>query len=220
MENKLQRKNSNINKMMLIDALINPEVINGRNSILANPCTIPQESGIYAWYFHDIPSIVPLERCITKKSMNLLYIGISPDKKSKPNSKQNIRIRIKNHYQGNAAGSTLRRSLGVLLTEKSNFPLRKVGSGKKMTFTNLGEQWLDKWMEKNAFVCWITHPAPWELEEELLGKLSLPLNIKGNRDHPFATELNRLRKDSMKKARELPVFIEDKLIKRKRNFRK
>ncbi len=77
-----------------------------------------------------------------------------------------------------------------------------------MTFTHLGEQWLDAWMEHNAYVCWVEHDAPWVLEEELLGTLSLPLNIRGNRDHAFADALNRLRKEAISLAREIPVAQE------------
>ncbi len=104
--------------------------------------------------------------------------------------------------------SALRRSLGILLTGQSNFPLRRVGKGKRMTFTRLGEQWLDEWMEANAFVCWVKHLTPWELEDELLGTLSLPLNIKGNRDHIFADKLSQLRKDAIRQARNMPVANE------------
>ena len=103
---------------------------------------------------------------IQKKT--LLYIGISPDKKNKPQSRQHLKKRVTNHYKGNAEGSTLRRSLGILLTQESNYPLRRVGSGKRMTLTHNGEQWLDDWMDKNAFVFWVEHQSPWELEEELL----------------------------------------------------
>jgi hypothetical protein len=37
--------------------------------------------------------------------------------------------RVRYHLQGNAEGSTPRRILGILLEEKSGFPLRRVGSG-------------------------------------------------------------------------------------------
>jgi len=83
-----------------------------------------------------------------------------------------------------------------------------VGSGRRMTFTQLGEQWLDNWMEENAFVCWVKFSAPWELEEELLGTLSLPLNIKGNKDQLFADNLSQMRKQAIRMARELPVTHE------------
>ncbi len=194
---------------MSIASLTKPIILYSRSAVLTKPCPVPQESGAYAWFFKDVPAIVPTDGCVTKDGMTLLYVGISPDKVGKPKSKQNLRKRITNHYRGNAEGSTLRRSLGVLLAEESDFPLRRVGSGKRMTFTHLGEQWLDDWMEENAFVVWVEHPAPWELEEELLSTLSLPLNIKGNADHPFTAELSRLRKDAIKQARETPVANED-----------
>ena len=144
--------------------------------------------------------------------MTLLYIGISPDKKNMPQSKQHLKKRITNHNAGNAEGSTLRRSLGVLLTPESHYPLRRVGSGRRMTFTHNGEQWLDAWMEKNAYVFWVEHETPWELEEDLLCALSLPLNIQGNRSHPFAIELNRLRKEAIPNAWELPIADEDQHV--------
>jgi hypothetical protein len=50
-------------------------------------------------------------------------------------SKQNLRSRIKNHYRGNAESSTLRLTLGFLLSEKLGIELRRVGSGKRMTFS-------------------------------------------------------------------------------------
>ncbi|WP_430694624.1 GIY-YIG nuclease family protein, partial [Pectobacterium brasiliense] len=48
-------------------------------------------------------------------------------------------------------------TLGVLLSEESKSPLRRVGSGKRTTFTHSGEQWLDEWMAINAMVHWIPH---------------------------------------------------------------
>jgi hypothetical protein len=42
---------------------------------------------------------------------------------------------IKDHYTGNAEGSTLRKTLGCLLADELGIQLRRVGSGKGMTFT-------------------------------------------------------------------------------------
>ncbi len=194
---------------MPVKALIKPSILYSRSAVLTQHCPVPQEPGAYAWFFKKVPHNVPTDGCITKDGMTLLYVGISPDKIGKPNSTQNLRKRITNHYRGNAEGSTLRRSLGVLLTRQSDFPLRRVGSGSRMTFTHLGEQWLDEWMQNNAFVCWVEHPEPWKLEEELIGTLSVPLNIKGNKDHVFADSLSQLRKDAIKQAKEMPVAKED-----------
>ncbi|TCM62811.1 hypothetical protein EC844_12356 [Acinetobacter calcoaceticus] len=134
-------------------------------------------------------------------------MGISPDKKGKPQSKANLSTRIKTHYCGNAEGSTLRRTLGILLAQQSGFPLRRVGSGKRMTFTHLGEQWLDRWFEENAYISWIETPEPWLIEEEIMQQISLPLNLKGNH-HPFKVTLSNLRKQAIAQARELDIAIE------------
>ncbi|MCL5777213.1 hypothetical protein M1105_09460 [Limibaculum sp. FT325] len=77
-----------------------------------------------------------------------------------------------------------------------------------MTFTHLGEQWLDSWIAENAFVTWLEHPHPWEPEKELIRKLSLPLNIQGNAAHPFYPVLKRLRAEAIATARETPIASE------------
>lgn len=45
-------------------------------------------------------------------------------------------------------------SLGCLLSEALNIRLRRVGSGRRHTFTNPGEIALDTWMAKHARVAW------------------------------------------------------------------
>ena len=47
-------------------------------------------------------------------------------------------------------------------------------------------------MAKNALVCWIERPQPWELEEELIKKLSLSLNIDGNKHHLYYAHATRV----------------------------
>jgi len=192
-----------------LQSLINCSELYSRREILSTTSLPPSTPGVYAWFFKDIPGNAVVDGCVTKGPLTLLYVGISPDKIGKPNSRQNLRRRITTHLQGNAEGSTLRRSLGVLLAGESGYPLRRVGSGKRMTLTHSGEQWLDDWMTENAFVCWLEHQSPWEFEDELLGSLSLPLNIKGNRDHPFARVLTEARIQAIKDAREWPIAIEN-----------
>jgi hypothetical protein len=195
--------------MTPIKSLTRPHFLYSRSAVLSKPCPIPTEPGAYAWFFKEIPGVTPTDGCETKGNLTLLYVGISPDRIGRSISAYNLRKHIINHYLGDSADSTLRRSLGVLLTDQSDFPLRRVGSGRRMTFTHLGEQWLDQWMEDNAFVCWVKHETPWRLEQELLETLSLPLNIKGNRDHIFSDDLNRLRTDAIRSAREMAVARED-----------
>ena len=92
---------------------------------------------------------------------------------------------IRYHYQGNAEGSTLRLTLGCLLSEELDIELRRVGCGKRMTFAE-GEALLSQWMADNAFVCWQQDDAPWVRERELIKELHLPLNLDGNKSNPFA----------------------------------
>jgi hypothetical protein len=185
-----------------------PNRLHSRAEVLSRPSRVPAKHGLYAWYFSDVPQAVPTEGCLTVDEKKLLYIGSVPDKASKPNSRQSLLRRIRYHYKGNAEGSPLRRTLGVLLEEKSKFPLRRVGKGKRITLTRAGERYLDEWMERNAFVAWMACPEPWILERELLSLLSCPLNLKGNNRHPFAPVLKRLRSEALRRARELPKINE------------
>ncbi len=93
---------------------------------MSKPTPVPAVNGVYFWWFKEIPPGVPAEGCITCDGYTLLYVGISPDHRGKPSSLSNMRKRIKMHYSGNAASSTPRRALGVLLSCLSCFPLRRV----------------------------------------------------------------------------------------------
>ena len=140
-----------------------------------------------------------------------MYVGISPKEPSllKPaRTKQGLRTRIATHFGGNAEGSTLRKTLGILLAEELGFPLRRVGSGKRMTFTHSGEQALDAWMDRHARVCWAEDPEPWVAEAHLIQTLSLPLNLKGNGHHAYATSLTALRSSADDAARAMPIASE------------
>jgi hypothetical protein len=176
-----------------------------RAEVMSRPDIIPAVRGVYAWYFRSIPPLVPIDDCIMRDDLTLLYVGISPKNVT---SRQNLRKRITYHYRGNAEGSTLRLTLGTLLSGISDFPLRRVGSGRRMTFTHLGERWLDDWMCANALVCWTEHDEPWLLEHDILNSYSLPLNIQDNRQHPFSTHLCDIRRSAKASAREVPIAHE------------
>jgi hypothetical protein len=184
-----------------------PEKTYSRNEVMNRPTPVPAVNGVYFWWFKETPPGVPTEGCITHDGYTLLYVGISPDKKGKPSSRSNLRKRIKAHYSGNAAGSTLRRTLGVLLATESSFPLRRVGSGLRTTLTHSGEQWLDNWMEQNAMVHWIAHEEPWVLEESLIANIPLPLNIQGS-THAFKPTLSAMRSKALAKARLMEIANE------------
>lgn len=184
-----------------------PQRLYGRSELMEQSSLIPTEHGIYFWWFKKIPQGIPTEHCVTYKEYTLLYVGISPDKKTKPNSKSTLRTRLKTHFAGNAEGSTLRRTLGILLAEMSGYPLRRVGSGNRMTFTHAGEQWLDAWLEDNAYVSWEICEEPWNIEENFFEQTVLPLNLKGNQ-HPFKETLSAMRKRAIQNARILDIVTE------------
>lgn len=83
--------------------------------------------------------------------------------------------------------------------------LRRVGSGNRMTFGR-GERLPSEWMGENAFVSWVQCERPWELEEELIASLDLPLNLQGNDRNPFRGELKRVCKECVARARALAVI--------------
>jgi hypothetical protein len=99
-------------------AITEPERLFRRDEVLARPCPVPAEAGVYGWYFKGLPG-VPISTCVERDGLRLLYVGISP--KAPPQgggrpSRQSLRSRVRYHYRGNAYGSTLRLSLGCLLS--------------------------------------------------------------------------------------------------------
>jgi hypothetical protein len=191
----------------ILDSLIHPSRVWSRQEVLAKPCPILKQPGVYAWYFREVPPCIVADGCIKYENLYLLYVGISPTsprKNGKPPSGQTIYDRIRYHYNGNAAGSTLRLTLGCLLSERLGIELRRVGGGKKMTFW-AGEKALSEWMGENACVTWVHHDQPWVLEEELIHELFLPLNLDMNRRNVNHPVVSGIRSKAKAKARDLPV---------------
>src|SRR5262249_30651572 len=99
--------------------------------LAAESSLLPAKPGTYAWFFKKVPEGVSIEGCIERDSRTLLYVGISPGSLT---SNETLRSRIRYHYRGNAEGSTFRRTLGCLLEADLGTVLRRVGSGKRLTF--------------------------------------------------------------------------------------
>jgi hypothetical protein len=197
-------------KALRHDLLLQPQRKWSRQEVLATPSPVPRQSGIYAWYFREIPPHVSVENCHVHGADTLLYIGISPKEPSRNGfapSKQTLFDRIRYHYRGNAEGSTLRLTLGCLLSEKLGIQLRRVGSGNRKTFAD-GEHILSQWLQDNAFVVWVVDPEPWVVEKRVIGEVSLPLNLDMNKKHPFHTVLSAIRKTAKQSAAILPKASE------------
>jgi hypothetical protein len=134
-ENALNVPNSDLAKMETA-ALLTPTKLWTRTEVLARPCPVPASAGVYAWFFDSLPQRVPTEGLVRSAGLALLYVGISPKRPSAVGSPscQTLRSRLRYHFQGNAEGSTLRLSLGCLLSRDLGIELRRVGSGRRMTF--------------------------------------------------------------------------------------
>ncbi|GAA3479141.1 GIY-YIG nuclease family protein [Streptomyces yanii] len=175
-------------------AITDPERLWSAQEVLMRPSPVPAAAGVYGWHFKEAPHA-------DLAVGSLLYVGIAPRHMANRTSTQNLRKRVRYHYRGNAAGSTLRLTLGCLL----GLELRRVGSGKRMTFGRAGEAALSQWMAENARVCWIEQNEPWTMESELISQLDLPLNLDQNRHNTFHDRLKELRAQARQRARELPI---------------
>lgn len=175
-----------------------PQALCGRTEALSRGSPIPAVPGIYAWFFNEIPPGVPTQGCVEHDGRWLLYIGISPANPRKDGGKpstQTLRKRIRGHYRGDASRSTLRFTLGCLLSDSLGIELQRIND--RLQFGS-GERRLSDWMEEHAFVAWEKHEAPWIIEHDMIAKYSLPLNLAGNRHHAFFSYLKNIRAEARK----------------------
>ncbi|GDY68014.1 GIY-YIG nuclease family protein [Streptomyces avermitilis] len=145
------------------------------------PSPVSAAAGVYGWHFEQGPHP-------DLDAGRLLHVGIAPRYMANRTSTQNLRKRVRYHYRGNAAGSTLRLTLGCLL----GLEMGRVGSGKQMTFGK-SEMALTHWMADNARVCWAEQDEPWAMESQFIFQFDLPLNLDQNRHNAFHGRLKELR---------------------------
>ncbi len=194
------------------DWLRSPSRLWTRAEVLQTQCPVPTEPGVYGWFFRAIPPGVPTEGCVVVDGKTLLYVGICPSNGKPRKTPRHLRSRVRGeHFKSNAFGSTLRKTLGILLADELGFRLKRIESKKdpgktkdlRETLTNKGEQALDRWMAENTFVTWQVDPTPWVTELRLLREFRLPLNIDDNA-HPFAARLSVIRAEAVQRARREP----------------
>jgi hypothetical protein len=106
--------------------------------------------------------------------------------------------------RGNAEGSTLRLTLGCLLSAQLGLELRRVDSGTRLTFCD-GQRRLSEWLGENAFVAWEVRPEPWVLEH-LIRHVPQPLNLDPNGYDPYCPALMAARTMARDAAGRLPVW--------------
>jgi hypothetical protein len=182
-----------------------------REQVFAEPGPVPKAPGAYGWWFRTLPAAVDATGCEVRDGLTLLHVGISPTPppaSGKRPVSQDLHKRIRYHFgaaRGSADGSSLRKTLGVLLAPELGLELRRVGSGRQITLAG-GEAVLNQWMSENTLVSWVVQPEPWVFEDELTAALVLPLNLQ---DHnPFQPELKRLRREAVLRANKLRVLKE------------
>jgi hypothetical protein len=184
-----------------------------RDQVFGEPCPVPSESGVFGWWFRTVPGEIDVSGCEQRDGLTLLYVGISPTPppaNGKRPVSEDLRKRIRYHFgSGNASaeGSTLRKSLGVLLAKELGIELRRIGSGERSTFTS-GEAVLTQWMAEHTLVSWMVRGEPWHFEGKLIAALDLPLNIQGNKRNAYYAELKRVRREAAVNAGKLRVLKE------------
>ncbi len=57
-----------------------PKRLFSRVEVLQRPSPVPAASGLYAWYFHEIPRGVPTKDCLKFNGNTLLYLGMRQTK--------------------------------------------------------------------------------------------------------------------------------------------
>jgi hypothetical protein len=185
------------------EALLHPERLYSVTELSTAPTLIPQEGGVYAWWFTKAPPEVPIDDTAVHDGRRLLYVGIAPRKPSMAGSvsSRNLRHRLLTHCRGPIASSTLRRTLTVLLKGELDLRIMTTDAGK-LKITTADEGRLTQWMAENAQVAWQVSAAPWELEDHMIqGTATLPLNIRGSTG-PFAKVLSTMRSRARRSHRD------------------
>ena len=160
--------------------------------MIDDAASLPNEAGLYMIAARDNDAIQKLLKgaVIPKfEEYDILYVGIS--------SKQGLRRRdFKNHFQGTARNSTLRKSLGALFPWEN---CREYYNDGRYRFNRKRENELSVWMKNNlVLISWtnsqeLHDQGLEELEKDLINKLDPPLNIKNNSGLLNATFRQELR---------------------------
>lgn len=175
--------------------LLQPAELLSVARLLADRNKVPDEPGIYAWWFKDALPEVPLDDTLSFDNHRLLYVGIAPRKPSASGSesKSTLRRRIlRNHLGHRLASSTLRRSLAMLLKGGLDLDISR-NTADKLVMPRSHEDRLTDWLIANAALTILPTPQPWQLEAALIQQgPAFPLNLAGS-SHPFRERLSGLR---------------------------
>jgi len=160
--------------------------------LVDDPKVLPDGTGAYvicARDIHSLPDSMHSLEYMFFDDQPVIYTGIA--------GTQSLRKRdYRNHFNGNARGSTLRKSLGVLFGLTKEQRPRETGTNKFL-FTKEHESYLSNWMKNNLILYYYESEHPHEIENKFIDYFHPPLNIKDNRSKvnlPFRVTLSELRK--------------------------
>lgn len=161
------------------------------HQIASNPTLVPHEPGVYFVFFDSGTCL--LEQCgylefddtypVSVDGYDLLYVGATM---------RDLRLRLMNHLTGNSRASSLRMTLGALLSEELH--LEPVGDGTRTYFDfGDGERRLTDWIGAHTRVGFQACSNPFAIEKQLLKSIAAPLNITDRKRHAFSKYLMNLR---------------------------
>lgn len=135
---------------------------------------IPDEKGVYLMLLRKGSKLPKTEcdyNCQKVFGKEVVYVGISNSSLRKRDFKQ--------HFNGNAGSSTLRKSIGSLFKFKKISRSLNQDDGKTK-FNEKDEQFISNWMKSNLEFYYLVCNNTNATEEYLIEKLNPPLNISKN----------------------------------------
>ncbi|MBU3187496.1 GIY-YIG nuclease family protein [Clostridium estertheticum] len=159
------------------------------------PTKLPDEAGAYlicAKCTDVLPEGMNKLEYTYVNGLPVIYVGIAGRPTSRVKSIRNRDYR--NHFNGKARSSTLRKSLGVLFGFKKEY--ENETNNLKYKFIDEHEEKLSKWMKDNLIMHFVRIDNPMEFEIYLINTYEPPLNLKDNKsekNRDFRKELSRLR---------------------------
>ena len=152
---------------------------------------LPGIRGVYGLFFGRAPGPAPLQGCLVRDGLSLLYIGTAGADQGKNGT---LRNRLGDHHLGgNERRSTVCQTLAALMPEVAGAAVARNERGRiKFHTSGEGAARMRQWMDQNIAACWIADPRPADLEIDLVQYYQPPLNIEFNR-HRFVMELQALR---------------------------
>ncbi|MCM3629687.1 hypothetical protein M3194_20310 [Paenibacillus glycanilyticus] len=149
----------------MIKSIIESFAINVFDPINDNPKQLPSDKGLYMITVRnvdDLPSIMRDLEYGYLLDKPIIYIGIS---------NRSLRSRdYRQHFNGNARGSTLRKSLGSIMQLTK---LRSEQFSWKYRFEKNDEARLSQWMKDHLFLHYCVSESP----DEMLRPISFPEGV-------------------------------------------